>query len=139
MPGTELTLKQERFAEEYARTGHRTQSAIAAGYSPKGARGTAYVILQNPHVLARVRDLRQQWAETQAAALRDHVEPAIQALRDTIDNPRGKGDLARIQAAVAILDRAGFKPVERVQQEISGPNGGAIPAQIEVVFVEISG
>lgn len=43
----DLTLKQQRFADEYIVTGNATRSAISAGYSEKYANTNASKLLQN--------------------------------------------------------------------------------------------
>ena len=50
MTQTPLTLKQQRFVQEYAVDLNGTQAAIRAGYSPKTARSIASENLQRPAV-----------------------------------------------------------------------------------------
>lgn len=47
---TKMTLKQQRFADEYIITGNATQSAIKAGYSQKTARVIANENLTKPYI-----------------------------------------------------------------------------------------
>lgn len=44
---TKLTIKQQRFADEYIISGNAEQSAIKAGYSERYARGQSYKLLEN--------------------------------------------------------------------------------------------
>lgn len=44
---SKLTLKQQKFADEYIKTGSAEQSAIKAGYSKSYARGNAYKLVAN--------------------------------------------------------------------------------------------
>lgn len=45
-----LTLKQQRFADEYIKTGNVEQSAINAGYSKSYSRGNAHKLVANVSV-----------------------------------------------------------------------------------------
>lgn len=45
-----LTVKQQRFADEYIRTGNAYQSAINAGYSETYAKGNVVKLLENVSV-----------------------------------------------------------------------------------------
>ena len=50
----ELTLKQQRFADEYIRTGNAYKSAILAGYSKNYAKGQVNKLLENVGVKAYI-------------------------------------------------------------------------------------
>lgn len=52
-----LTPKEEIFAQTYVATKKLKEAAIAAGNAPKTASQTGYVILERPHVKARVDSL----------------------------------------------------------------------------------
>lgn len=54
----ELNPRQEKFCEEYARTGNARQSAIASGCSPVSASGYANRLLRQDHVRFRLEELR---------------------------------------------------------------------------------
>ena len=45
-----LTPKQQKFADEYIKTGNATQSAIEAGYSRRTAKEVGYENLTKPHL-----------------------------------------------------------------------------------------
>ncbi len=111
-----LLPRQAKFCEIYAQTGNGAQAARLAGFSTKAAAETAYRLLRNSQVQQRLRELREAWLSERTAMLRAHVGPAIEALGGIAagtESPRGAH--ARVGAAVAILDRAGFKPVDRVE------------------------
>ena len=111
-----LPPRQEMFALEYARTGNASKAAREAGYSLPGAAQQGYVLLRNPNVLARVSELQAEWHAEQVAAIRDHVAPAIETLAEISrgDAP-ASGAQARVMAACALLDRAGFQPIQKVE------------------------
>lgn len=75
-------------------------------------------------LMARAREARTAWLagqsdahERQSLALVDAADTAITVLLDQAQTARSA--MARVQAAVAILDRAGHKPVERIEQAIA--------------------
>ena len=53
----------------------------------------------------------------QQAALREAGDAAIEALVAVAQNPKAS-PMARVQAAIGILDRAGHKPVERIETAV---------------------
>ncbi|MBU2739873.1 terminase small subunit [Acidithiobacillus concretivorus] len=111
-----LPPRQERFALEYSRTGNASSAATLAGYSPASARSQGSYLLTNPNILARVRELQAEWHAQQIAAIRDHVAPAIQTLAEiAAGQADAKGAQARVLASCALLDRAGFQPIQKVE------------------------
>jgi hypothetical protein len=111
-----LSPRQEQFCLEYARTGNASKAAREAGYSLPGAAQQGYVLLRNPHVLARVSEMQAEWHAERVAAIRDHVAPAIETLAEI---SRGEapaaGAQARVLASCALLDRAGFQPIQKIE------------------------
>jgi phage terminase small subunit len=53
-PETALTIRQERFVEEYLKDRNGTQAAIRAGYSAKNAHTLAANNLRNPLVVSKI-------------------------------------------------------------------------------------
>lgn len=105
------------FVTEYLKSGNATQAAIAAGYSEKSAYSQGSRLLKNDEVQQYLnktqqnlnRDLRQIFAE-------DAVE-AYQVLRKIMLSEAAM-DKDRITAARDILDRGGYKPVEKFSGDI---------------------
>jgi phage terminase small subunit len=100
-----LTEKQTAFVKEFALTGNGTQSAVKAGYSEK----TAY---QKGH------QLRYQLARQIEDETRKLMQSAVPgALAQIVDlAARATSEQVRLQAAKDIMDRAGLKPTERIEQ-----------------------
>jgi hypothetical protein len=100
------------FVTEYIKSGNATQSAIAAGYSEKTAYSQGSRLLKNAEVQQYLnkttqnlnRDLRQIFAE-------DAVE-AYTVLKKIMLNDASM-DKDRITAARDILDRGGYKPIDK--------------------------
>lgn len=62
----ELTLKQKTFCENYVALGsdtfgNGTKSALAAGYSEKGAAQTGSVLLRNPKIQRKIQQLHTEY------------------------------------------------------------------------------
>lgn len=133
----ETARRIELFIAAYAQTGDATSSAIAAGYSVNGAHTRGELLLHKVEVESRAREARdavvaakKDTFQRQQDALKAASDDAIKVLREVAAGaPRDAqgnasrawsiGAQARVQAAMAILDRAGHKPIERVQQEIA--------------------
>lgn len=69
---TKMTLKQQRFADEYIITGNATQSAIRAGYSSKYANTNANKLLQNTTIKNYI-DVRLAKLESEKIATQEEV------------------------------------------------------------------
>ena len=69
---TKMTLKQQRFADEYIITGNATQSAIKAGYSKKTARAIANENLMKPYIKEYI-DERLAKLESETIATQEEV------------------------------------------------------------------
>ena len=110
-----LPPQWEKFATEYARIGNATQSAKLAGYAHKAAGQQGWALLKNPQILARVQELQAAWHAEQVAALKQHIAPAIGALGGIVSKGGRGGDQAVVLAATALLDRAGFKPIDKAE------------------------
>lgn len=69
---TKMTLKQQRFADEYIITGNATQSAIKVGYSSKYANTNANKLLQNTTIKNYI-DVRLAKLESEKIATQEEV------------------------------------------------------------------
>jgi hypothetical protein len=128
----ELTPKQRAFVLEYLKDRNATQAAIRAGYSPNTAAEQGYELLRKPQVaefLAQqeqqmVTDLREMFAKEAATAWRIICDIAKGKA------PNGARVSARtmLDAAKDMLDRAGYKPTDKIQADVTQDG------QITVVF-----
>jgi phage terminase small subunit len=108
-----LTPLQERFVEHLVVDGLRPQAAAEeAGYSPgKGAKGNAYKNLKLPHVLEHLnKRMMQEFGATAALALGTVRSLATSA----------RSEHVKLEASKDLLDRAGFKPIDRAQVQVAG-------------------
>ena len=100
-----MTDKQAAFVREFALTGNATQSAIRAGYSEKSAYQKGF-------------QLRWQFTREIEEETRRLMQGAVPgALAQVVDlAASAQSEAVRLQAAKDILDRAGLKPTERIEQ-----------------------
>lgn len=152
----EVARRKELYIQAYAQTGNMEASLLAAGYSHGSIRNQQKLIAADSALQSRAREAREKVVAEQADtfkrqqdALKVEADAAIRTLAEIVRGPprdaQGNVDkawshglIARVQAATALLDRAGHKPVERVQQEIAWADVGRELAGVDVrgVLVE---
>ena len=122
----EVEHRRELFIAAYAQTGNASAAAVAAGFAERNADVTGDRLLREPATGVRAREARQQHVEAtlsdfqrQQAALCAAADGAIGTLVQVAANPPRTGAQAMVLAAVAILDRAGHQPVQRIEQQIA--------------------
>lgn len=107
------------FVTEYLRNGNNaTQAAIAAGYSERTASSQGSRLLKSVEVQQYLnktehnlnKDLRMMFAE-------DAVK-AYGVMKDIMNDPTAPPK-DRLVAARDLLDRAGYKPIDKLQADIN--------------------
>jgi phage terminase small subunit len=97
-----LTEMQARLAEEIVLSGrNKTQAIKAAGYASVSS---GFNSLRLPHVRDYIRSLI-------AEHLQESSIVAVRTIRDLMTDARS--DYVKLEAAKDVLDRAGFKPVDK--------------------------
>ena len=89
-----LTLKQQRFADEYIISGNATQAAILAGYSKKTARSIGQENLTKPDIKKYI-DERLEELESSKIAKQDEVLQYLTSIMrglETEQTLRGMGE-----------------------------------------------
>lgn len=110
-PLSGMTDKQQAFVQAFARTGARKASAVEAGYAEATASAEAHRQLSNPLILQAVeQEVRRLMIQHVPAALGTIVELSQSA----------KSGMVRLMAAQDLMDRAGFKPVEKQMHAVAG-------------------
>ena len=94
-----LTLKQERFIEEYLIDGNATQAAIRAGYSPKTAYAIASENLRKPEITSRLEERKRDILEQADIT----PEWAVEQLRINAERAREAGQYAPSNRAIELL------------------------------------
>lgn len=76
-----LTERQERFCQEYAKSGNATQSAIHAGYSERSAKQVGSRLMTNADVQDRIRELQGEIKNEKIAEAREIQEVLTSIIR----------------------------------------------------------
>ena len=102
------TEKQEAFIEAYCLTGNAANAAEMAGYSQKAAKQKGYVLKHQ--FSEEIKDKSKQM-------IQDCVPGALAQLKNLSE--QADSESVKLGAIKDILDRAGLKPTDRVEQQIS--------------------
>ena len=102
------TEKQEAFIEAFCLTGNAAKAAEMAGYSSKAAKQKGYALKKQftYEISEKTRDM-----------MRDAVPGVLAKLHELIEE--SSSDAVKLGAIKDFLDRAGLKPVEKVEQQVS--------------------
>ena len=102
------TEKQEALIESFCLTGNAAKAAEMAGYSDKASKQKGYA-------------LKKQFAEEIAEKTRDMMRDAVPGVLAKLHElmEESSSDAVKLGAIKDFLDRAGLKPVERVEQQVS--------------------
>jgi len=135
-----MTDKQQAFCNEYLIDLNATQAAIRAGYSAKTARQVAQVLLSNVNVQSSIHDAKQARVQrtqiTSDDVLRDIKRVKDCAMTSKLDKDGADG-MVDMSAALKALELLGKHLVMFTdKREITGADGGAILARIELGFVK---
>ena len=99
------TSLQEKFVENFCRTGNATQSDIDAGYSEHSAKHKGYQL---------TKQFAGDIAEKTQKLVAEIMPSALSELRNLVIN--AESESVKLGAIKDVLDRAGLKPVERIEQ-----------------------
>ena len=99
-----ITLQQQKFIDHFALTGNASQAAVDAGYSEKTSR-------QKGHELKNL--YRSEIVQATQKLLIDQVPAGLRWLNELAES--AESESVRLGAIRDLLDRAGLKPVERVE------------------------
>jgi len=119
-----LNPKQERFVEEYLKSGNASKAKETAGYS-KNTPVTD--ILNNPKISNSIEEHRKELWEDFKEYSQEMLELVVEIARNEDASFK-----TRLDACIDILDRAGYKPAER--REITGANGGSIMMETQATL-----
>lgn len=112
----EATAQQKLFIDEYLkfRKSNQKEAAIRAGYSQRSAESQASQLLKNPKVLKYLNEREKQ---LEADLRQEFMFDALEARRVMYEimNSKGARDQDKISVAKDFLDRAGFKPVDKLE------------------------
>ncbi|WP_339188362.1 terminase small subunit [Paenibacillus sp. FSL R5-0490] len=108
------------FVTEYIKNGgNGTAAAIAAGYSEKSAYSQASRLLKSVEVQQYLNNTQQSINKDLRLMFAEDAVKAYKVLLEIMQSPNAV-DKDRLVAARDLLDRAGYKPVDRVQADVQG-------------------
>ena len=102
------TEKQEAFIEAFCLTGNAAKAAEMAGYSEKASKQKGYALK---------KQFSEEIAEKTREMMADAVPGVLAKLHELMDE--SSSDAVKLGAIKDFLDRAGLKPVDRVEQKVS--------------------
>lgn len=108
------------FVTEYIKNGgNGTAAAIAAGYSEKSAYSQASRLLKSVEVQQYLNNTQQSINKDLRLMFAEDAVKAYNVLLEIMQKPDAM-DKDRLVAARDLLDRAGYKPIDRVQADVQG-------------------
>lgn len=139
----EAARRAEAFVAAYGRTGNATQAAVEAGYSAKSAKQQGSRLMTDAAICARCSEARAAFLaeqeddkKRQRKMLVQAADDAIRALHTVVRGGVGRGAVAMVSAATAILDRAGHKPVDESKIDHTSKDGTMTPKAPTTVVIE---
>ena len=109
------TEKQEAFIEAYCLTGNATKAAEMAGYSEKDSKQKGYSLK---------KQFSDEIAEKTREMMLDGIPGVLSKLNDLIND--ATSEAVKLGAIKDFLDRAGLKPVDKVEQKVSHVESASI-------------
>lgn len=111
---TKMTLKQQRFADEYIITGNATQAAIKAGYSKKYANTNANKLLQNTTIKKHIDERLAQLESEKIASQQEVLSYLSSVMRGemTEQTLRSVGESGQVIAEIDVGAKDRIKAAE---------------------------
>lgn len=113
-----LTDMQMKFVDEYILDGNVMQSALRAGYSKNYAKSNSYKLLDNVGIkeeIARRQKEKEAYLRQRFAFDAEVARDVLFQLMKDEETPH----TVRLSAAKDLLDRAGYKPMDKHQTELT--------------------
>lgn len=102
-----LTIKQKKFADALLKSGNGTQAVVEAGYAVQDRKSAGVISAENLTKLS----VRQYLEEMSKGAAQRVVDLSVSAENEAV----------KLSANKDILDRSGFKPVEKMEITVPKP------------------
>lgn len=111
---TKMTLKQQRFADEYIITGNATQAAIKAGYSKKTAKVIANENLTKPYIKKYIDERLEQLESEKIASQQEVLSYLSSVMRGemTEQTLRSVGESGQVIAEIDVGAKDRIKAAE---------------------------
>lgn len=109
-----MTLKQQRFADEYIITGNATQAAIKAGYSKKTAKVIANENLTKPYIKKYIDERLEQLESEKIASQQEILSYLSSVMRGemTEQTLRSVGESGQVIAEIDVGAKDRIKAAE---------------------------
>lgn len=109
-----MTIKQQRFADEYIISGNATQAAIKAGYSKKYANTNASKLLQNTTIKSYIDERLAELQSQKVADQQEVLEYLTSVMRgeETEQTVIGVGDLGQELTDIEVSAKDRIKAAE---------------------------
>lgn len=109
-----MTLKQQRFADEYIITGNATQAAIKAGYSKKTAKVIANENLTKPYIKKYIDERLEQLESEKIASQQEVLSYLSSVMRGemTEQTLRSVGESGQVIAEIDVGAKDRIKAAE---------------------------
>jgi phage terminase small subunit len=108
------------FVTEYIKNGgNGTAAAIAAGYSEKSAYSQASRLLKSVEVQQYLNNTQQSINKDLRMMFAEDAVKAYEVMKDIMNDPAVQPK-DRLVAARDLLDRAGYKPVDKMVADVQG-------------------
>lgn len=115
----ELRPQMMIFVTEYLRNGNNaTQAAIAAGYSEKTASSQGSRLLKSVEIQQYLNKTEQNLNKDLRMMFAEDAVKAYNVMLEIMQDPEAMHK-DRLIAARDLLDRAGYKPVDRLQADMN--------------------
>lgn len=114
----DLSTQQMLFATEYIKCGNATQAAIKAGYSERTAKSQGSRLLTNVDIQQYLSRQKENINKDLRMMFADSAVDAYNVLQEIMKDPTAPPK-DRIVAARDLLDRAGYKPTEKLQADVN--------------------
>lgn len=111
---TKMTLKQQRFADEYIITGNATQAAIKAGYSEKTAKVIGNENLTKPYIKKYIDERLEQLESEKIASQQEVLSYLSSVMRGemTEQTLRSVGESGQVIAEIDVGAKDRIKAAE---------------------------
>lgn len=126
-----LAPKQERFVEEYLVDLNATKAAERAGYSSKTANEQGARLLVNVSIQKAIAEAKKRRAQKVAVSAEDVLRGVIEVTMLA----REEGDLKTALKGYELQGKHIGMWRDKVEQEISGPDGGPVEEKLVIELV----
>lgn len=128
-----LTIKQQRFADEYIISGNATEAAIKAGYSKKYTNTNAHKLLQNTAIKAYIAERLEAINSAKIADQEEVLQYLTSVMRGETQSAvvvvEGEGDGV---SCARLLDKTPDEREKLKAAELLGKRYGAFTEKVEV-------